>query len=44
MEGQDFFSLLKGGLLMYLTLQELFQFCALITGIVTLVYQLTKKK
>lgn len=29
---------------MMVTYTELFQFCALIVGIVTLVYQMTKKK
>lgn len=29
---------------MVVTYAELFQFCALIVGIVTLVYQITKKK
>lgn len=33
----------RRGMLM-ITYQELFQFCMLIVGIITLVYQLTKKK
>lgn len=43
MEGRASYPSGKEGMLM-VTYQELFQFCMLIVGIITLVYQLTKKK
>ena len=34
----------RGGMQMYVTYSELFQFCMVLIGVITLVYSITKKK